>query len=247
MSCVSKSLEKVDPFGDPDDKIPTNALDDSSQAGEKFYFGAEISRIQTTQDDHYNTGLGNDIVMGKANSFETIEDHGGNDLVLSMGGNDLLISRDGGDFYMLSGDNGDKSVQTVRVYPTHEKDHLFGWKHPEDLRQCVKLLDMRDVTNVELVLDDPWFPDHKYTNEDDFCSELVHGWELGWYWDSWKEGEGNNVDIWFTRETGEATFCLSDEMSECSGQPKLRASEEHCITYWVKCENRDYSTPSTVE
>ena len=66
-------------------------------------------------------------------------------------------------------------------------------------------------------MDDLWFPDAKYTNDDDFCSTLVHGWELGWYWaeEGWMEEMHNIVDIWFSRETGAADFCLADSSENC--------------------------------
>ena len=60
-----------------------------------------------------------------------IEDHGGKDTIDTAGGNDLVISRSGGDIITLNG-NGDTDINTVRVYPTHEKDHLFGFKDQAD-------------------------------------------------------------------------------------------------------------------
>ena len=115
---------------------------------------------------------------------------------------------------------------------------------------------MWDETDVELVLDDPWYPDAKYTKEDDYCAVLVHGWELGWYWDAWRGGSGtsgngnNRVDIWFSRETGAADFCLHppvllDIGASCVGPEETE--DGFCITYWVKCEPKDYDTPSTVD
>jgi hypothetical protein len=101
------------------------------------------------------------------------------------------------------------------------------------------------VTTFELVMDDPWFPQNKYTNEDDFCSVLVHGWELEWYWDSWSAEAANMVDIWFSRETGAADFCLSNSAAVCRGPTD--GAEDFCITYWVKCDPKPYSSPSTVE
>lgn len=105
------------------------------------------------------------------------------------------------------------------------------------------------------MLDDPWYPDAKYTNEDDFCSVLVHGWELEWYWadsgDWAADAGGNKVDIWFSRETGAADFCLSDSATACDYAifvPVVGpAKGDFCITYWVKCEPKDFSAPSTVE
>ena len=135
---------------------------------------------------------------------------------------------------MIGGGTVDGSdVQTLRVYPTHEGEHRFGAADREDRLQCTKFIDATMNTNFELVLDDQWYPDAKYTNEDDFCSLLVHGWELAWYWDSFNqdvefdivadfytdedlvdgvvdmEQVPNVVDIWFSRETGQADFCAS--------------------------------------
>ena len=110
---------------------------------------------------------------------------------------------------------------------------------------------MWDETDVELVLDDPWYPDAKYTKEDDYCAVLVHGWELGWYWDSWDDEKNNRVDIWFSRETGAADFCLNTShkgswnKGDCIGPDQTE--DGYCITYWVKCEPKDYDTPSTVD
>lgn len=52
------------------------------------------------------------------------------------------------------------------------------------------------------MLDDPWYPDYKYTNEDDWCALLVHGWELAWYWGEDWQDSGDPVSVWFSRETG---------------------------------------------
>merc|ERR1712113_146670 len=115
---------------------------------------------------------------------------------------------------------------------------------------------MWDETDVELVLDDPSFPDYKYTKDDDYCAVLVHGWELGWYWNSWDDGEDgedessgdNRVDIWFSRETGAADFCLNPSnefLADCVGPADTE--DGFCITYWVECEAKDYDTPSTVD
>lgn len=128
--------------------------------------------------------------------------------------------------------------------------------------------DVLESTNFELVLDDQWYPDHKYTNEDDYCSLLVHGWELGWYWGDSADGgywsaeanemipgetdgsmipnpEQNIVDIWFSRDTGMADFCLSSSDTDCTGEPYDVAP--FCVTYWVKCEKKRHDAPSTVD
>ena len=116
------------------------------------------------------------------------------------------------------------------------------------------MTDAREATNFELVLDDQWYPDAKYTNEDDYCSLLVHGWELAWYWGLttdtptagyWLDEMANVVDIWFSRDTGMADFCLSSSMTECLGEPHDEAP--FCITYWVKCAKKRFDEPSTVE
>ena len=178
----------------------------------------------------------------------------------------MIISRSGADLVTGGGDFEGNSIQTLRVYPTHESDHFFGAKDPLDTLQCTKYLDATMMTNFELVLDDLWYPDAKYTNEDDFCSVLVHGWELEWYWDNYEGADcvpmaemldgtdlvsdavtctNNMVDIWFSRETGQADFCLSSSATECNGPDD--SAEDFCITYWVKCDPKPYSSPSTVE
>lgn len=173
----------------------------------------------TDKDGYLNSGLGNDKITGVAASFEILEDHGGNDEIKAKGGNDLIISRDGGEIVTGGGEETGLMIQTLRVYPTHEKDHLFGAKDPSDKLQCTKFLDASMNTNFELVLDDLWYPDAKYTNEDDFCSVLVHGWELEWYWPDLfvATDNSNKVDIWFSRETGAADFCLSTSETDCEG------------------------------
>ena len=58
--------------------------------------------IQTTLNDHYISGLGDDTVTGTAASFEVIEDMGGSDTIMAAGGmDDLIISRSGGDTITL--------------------------------------------------------------------------------------------------------------------------------------------------
>ena len=225
---------------------------DNTTGVDHIFHDAVGRTFLTTPNDHHNTGLGNDIVKG-LNERDVIEDHGGKDIIFSRGGDDYFISNSGGDFWLSGAKEGDQN--TLRLYPTHEKDHLFGWKDMDDGRQCTTIMDMWDETAVELVLDDPWFPDAKYTKDDDYCAVLVHGWELGWYWNSWDDGEdggsGNNrVDIWFSRETGAADFCLhpnSDDIFAASCVGPEETEDGFCITYWVKCEAKDYDTPSTVE
>ena len=98
-----------------------------------------------------------------------------------------MISRSGGDVIRLGNtptpgpsNPGSAGVSTVRVYPTHEGDHLFGGGTfgPGALSQCTRILDVMNATNIELVLDDPFYPNWQHTNEDDWCSVLVNGWEL---------------------------------------------------------------------
>jgi len=158
-----------------------NILDDPMVVAEEFFYGVSDDTFTVTENDYYNSGLGDDIVTGFATGFDTIEDHGGADTIMALAGDDFVISRSGGDFITLGGD-GDTMVNTVRVYPTHEKDHLFGWKDQTDMKQCTKIIDVFEETTIELVMDDQWYPDHKFTNEDDFCATMVHGWELAWYW-----------------------------------------------------------------
>ena len=40
---------------------------------------------------------------------------------------------------------------------------------------------MRLNDTIEFRLDDPYYLDAKYTNDDDFCAQTVDGWELDWY------------------------------------------------------------------
>lgn len=209
--------------------------------------GVEDDSLTLSLNDYTNSGLGNDELTGAADSFDVIEDHGGDDTIIAGTGDDLIISRGGGEIITGGGDNGDATVQTIRIYPTHETDHLFGWRDPDNLRQCTKMTDAREATNFELVLDDQWYPDYKYTNEDDYCGLLVHGWELAWYWgdEYWTAESTHQVDIWFSRDTGMADFCLSSNAEECTGEPHDVAP--FCITYWVKCAKKRFDEPSTVE
>merc|ERR1712151_3059 len=98
---------------------PANAVN-TAAVGEEFFYGVGDDMITIAgPNDYTNSGLGDDTII-------------------SAGGNDLIISRDGGDFITLGGD-GDMSINTVRVYPTHEKDHLFGWKDQDNTKQCTKI------------------------------------------------------------------------------------------------------------
>lgn len=201
-----------------------------------------------TLNDYVNSGLGDDTLIG-GGGFNVLEDHGGNDMMIGGAKDNKFISRDGGEIIVGLG-NANTKINTVRVYPTHEKDHLFGWKHPEDTRQCTKIVDTWEETTIELVLDDQWYPDHKYTNEDDFCAVMVHGWELEWYWadDGWVPDAGTNkVDIWFSRENGQADLCLSSSPTDCEGPDSDTIVAPFCITYWVKCDPKPVSVASTVE
>lgn len=249
--CESSAM----PFGLTcfDASINPLPMDDTTVFGEEFFYGVEDDTITLTLNDYTNSGLGDDTITGAASSFDVYEDHGGDDTITAGTHDDLIISRGGGEIITGGGDNGDLTVQTIRIYPTHETDHLFGWRDPSDLRQCTKMTDVRETTNFELVLDDQWYPDYKYTNDDDYCSLLVHGWELAWYWGDdmvspsyyWTVEDTNTVDIWFSRDTGMADFCLSSSATECVGEPY--ESAPFCITYWVKCEKKSFAEPSTVE
>jgi len=236
-----------------DEDPAVNILDQADVHFEEFFYGVGGDTIAVVgESDYHNSGLGDDTLTGVAAGFEILEDHGGKDTIDTAGGNDLVISRSGGDFITLGGD-GDTMINTVRVYPTHEKDHLFGWKDQGDNKQCTKIIDALEETTIELVMDDPWYPDHKFTNDDDFCAVLVHGWELEWYWvdDGWAAGGPNKVDIWFSRSTGAADLCLSNSDAVCTGPegslPEDDVLAPFCITYWVKCEEKPVSVPSTVE
>ena len=139
---------------------------------------------------HIISGAGDDTLMGQSEEFEILEDFGGEDTIMAGTKDDLIISRGGGEIITGMGD-GEDTVQTVRIYPTHEKDHYFGAKDPTNTRQCTKMLDTQPYTNFELVLDDPWYENAEYTNDDDYCALLVPGWELEWYWsEDWAESGG---------------------------------------------------------
>ena len=246
-NCLSKSrVDMVDPQA-------VNAVDDPAVFFEEFYYGVGGEDITVTLNDYVNTGLGDDTVTGGA-GYNIIEDHGGDDTITGGAKDDLVISRDGGEIITLLGD-ANASINTVRVYPTHEKDHLFGWKDPEDTRQCTKIIDVWEETTIELVMDDQWYPDHKFTNEDDFCAVMVHGWELEWYWSDLTDGSAgwtadagtNKVDIWYSRSNGQADLCLSSSETECEGPDSASILAPFCITYWVKCDPKPVSVASTVE
>jgi hypothetical protein len=101
-------------------------------------------------------------------------------------------------------------------------------------------------------MDDQWYPDYKFTNEDDFCAVMVHGWELEWYFGTdWTADGPNMVDIWYSRSTGAADICLSGSADVCQGPtgslPEEGIAPDFCITYWVKCDPKPVSVASTVE
>lgn len=109
--------------------------------GEQIYYDVEGTTFTLLgNDDYVNTGLGDDVVTGAEDNFEIIEDHGGKDTITAGTYDDLIISRGGGEIITGNGD-GDTTVQTIRVYPTHEKDHFFGWKNPDDTTQCTLMTD----------------------------------------------------------------------------------------------------------
>lgn len=175
--------------------------------------GAETATKTNAAHGHLISGGGNDSINGTPAEFEILEDFAGDDTIVANSKDDLIISRGGGEIITGNG-TGDTTVQTVRIYPTHDTDHYFGAKDPTNVRQCTKMLDTQMYTNFELVLDDPWYENAEYTNDDDYCALLVPGWELEWYWtDDWVAA-GQKVDIWFSR-TGAADFCFSDSMSDC--------------------------------
>jgi hypothetical protein len=163
--------------------VPRNVLNldsnDDVQWIEAFSVKGEtlVGNTNANSDAHIISGGGNDTITGEEDEFEILEDFAGNDDIVADSYDDLIISRGGGDFITGNGD-GDETVQTVRVYPTHDKDHYFGAKDPENDRQCTKMIDAHEYTNFELVLDDPWYENAEYTNDDDYCALLVPGWEL---------------------------------------------------------------------
>ena len=159
------STEPLTCLGD-DDPDQATETDDTMDAdgnplyGEQIYYDVEgTTIILAGNDDYLNTGLGDDTVTGAADNFEIIEDAGGKDTISAGTYDDLIISRSGGEIITGNGD-GMTTVQTVRVYPTHEKDHFFGWKDPDDTLQCTLMIDTQQYTNFQLVLDDPWYPDY---------------------------------------------------------------------------------------
>lgn len=144
------------------------------------------------------------------------------------GGNDFVVSRDGGDIITLgnnadgdvSGGKDTKGVSTVRIYPTHDKDHVFGQKDDSANGDCTIIKDATELTNIELVIDDPWHPDGSYHNDDDYCSLLLHGWELRWYFhaqvpDAWADDTAVPLHVFFSRQTGEASFCVGAAAFPC--------------------------------
>jgi len=162
---------------------PRNVLnldsDDNVQWIEAFSVNGmeDAENTNAGTNAHIISGGGNDNIIGTEAEFEILEDFAGNDEIEANTKDDLIISRGGGEIITGGGD-GDLTVQTVRVYPTHDKDHFFGQKDPENMRQCTKMIDAHSYTNFELVLDDPWYENAEYTNDDDYCALLVPGWEL---------------------------------------------------------------------
>jgi len=61
----------------------------------------------------------------------------------------------------------------------------------------------------------------------------------------------NIVDIWYSRETGAADLCLNASPAACAGpagsKPNDVVKAPFCITYWVKCDEKPVSVPSTVD
>lgn len=120
-------------------------------------------------DDYVNTGPGNDTAVGGPGD-DTLEDHSGSDNLDGQAGSDTLISRSGYD--ALSGgeadDDADLDTNTFIIYPTHEKYHHFGHTTAE-LDTCTQILDMQISDTIIFKLDDPTYPDYKFTNDDDTC------------------------------------------------------------------------------
>ena len=181
-----KTCESSDPAelvctNDDDENLPArNVLnldsDDDVQLIEAWTIKDDTVPL-LTDNIHIISGSGDDTVTGGVGNYEILEDFAGNDIITADSFDDLIISRGGGEIITGNGD-GEDTVQTVRVYPTHDKDHYFGAKDPENTRQCTKMIDAKPWTNFELVLDDPWYENAEYTNDDDYCALLVPGWEL---------------------------------------------------------------------
>lgn len=235
LACFDGTGIQMEPFPEESDLAATELV------GERLAWGVEDDTDVMSglpSHDHLISGSGDDTVTGTALMFEILEDFAGKDTITADSYDDLIISRGGGEIITGAGD-GMLTVQTVRVYPTHEKDHFFGAKDPSDVLQCTKMIDAHEWTNFELVLDDPWYANAEYTNDDDYCALLVPGWELQWYWandaDSlWALDAPAKIDIWFSR-TGQADFCLSSSATECEG-PYEFSMAAYCLSYWVKCD-----------
>jgi len=169
---------------DSTNPAPRNVLnlddgDEDVQRIEAFSVVGGETATSTTAAPHAHiiSGRGDDDITGIMEEFEILEDFAGNDEITAGSYDDLIISRGGGEIITGGGD-GEMTVQTVRVYPTHDQDHYFGAKNVENDRQCTKMIDAHEYTNFELVLDDPWYENAEYTNDDDYCALLVPGWEL---------------------------------------------------------------------
>jgi len=219
LTCFDGIAKQPEPYPEESDLAATELV------GERLAWGVEDDTDVMSglpSHDHLISVSGDDTVTGTALMFEILEDFAGKDTITADSYDDLIISRGGGEIITGAGD-GMLTVQTVRVYPTHEKDHFFGAKDPSDVLQCTKMIDAHEYTNFELVLDDPWYANAEYTNDDDYCALLVPGWELQWYWSNdddslWAAtaapGTPAKIDIWFSR-TGQADFCLSSSETEC--------------------------------
>jgi hypothetical protein len=123
----------------PDHVTPIGS-DSANTYFEERYFGSDADTIATPAaelNDYWNGGGGDDTFTdaGAAAGYTTYEDLWGADTIGMAGGNDLVISRDGGDVITI-GNTGNgvgvvdaaMGVSTVRIYPTHDKDHVYGQK-----------------------------------------------------------------------------------------------------------------------
>ena len=120
LDCYDLSNGTQNPNSNPDNNL--------TGKGDQIYHDATDETFTVSLDDYTNSGLGDDIVTGLNNQEDVIEDHGGKDIVDTRGGDDYFISNSGEDIVRFGQKNKDQN--TLRLYPTHDKDHLFGWKDP---------------------------------------------------------------------------------------------------------------------
>ena len=106
--CFKGCESSATPFGLDchDASLPSTPTDE--EPGERVFLGVEDDTVtMLSVNDYTNSGLGNDILTGVDDSFDVIEDHGGDDTITGGTHDDLIISRGGGEIITGNGDNGD--------------------------------------------------------------------------------------------------------------------------------------------